>query len=50
MAVARRLLPDWQADDGALICRRWRGSWMRWTGTAWREVDEQQVRAHMYKR
>ncbi|MCC5032296.1 phage/plasmid primase, P4 family [Streptomyces sp. WAC 00631] len=50
LAVARRLLPDWQTDTGRLICRRWRGSWMRWTGTRWRELDEQQVRADLYTR
>ncbi|NUK18458.1 DNA primase family protein [Streptomyces lunaelactis] len=50
LAVARRLLPDWQSEDGRLVCRRWRGSWMRWTGTSWRELDEQQMRAHMYTR
>ncbi|MFE1771207.1 phage/plasmid primase, P4 family [Streptomyces sp. NPDC059008] len=50
MAVARRLLPGWQTEDGQLRCRRWRGSWMRWTGTCWRELDEQQMRASMYRR
>ncbi|MGV9898717.1 DNA primase family protein [Streptomyces tendae] len=50
MAVARCVLPDWQDTDGRLLCRRWRGSWMRWTGTAWRELDEQQLRATLYKR
>ncbi|MBV9022499.1 MAG: NTP-binding protein [Streptomycetaceae bacterium] len=50
LAVARRLLPDWQTEDGHLICRRWRASWMRWTGTCWRELDEAQVRARMYTR
>ncbi|MGK3106256.1 phage/plasmid primase, P4 family [Streptomyces sp. WAC05858] len=50
MAVARRLLPDWQTDDGHLVCRRWRGSWMRWTGSCWRELDEQQVKKSMYER
>ncbi|GAA1288133.1 DNA primase family protein [Streptomyces javensis] len=50
MAVARRLLPDWQTEDGHLLCRRWRGSWMRWTGTCWRELDEQQVKKSMYER
>ncbi|MFJ5593591.1 phage/plasmid primase, P4 family [Streptomyces noursei] len=50
MAVARRLLPDWQTEDGQLAYRRWRGSWMRWTGTCWRELDEAQVRAAMYER
>ncbi|MFJ7049769.1 phage/plasmid primase, P4 family [Streptomyces sp. NPDC101112] len=50
LAVARRLLPDWQTEDGQLVCRRWRASWMRWNGTCWRETDEAQVRAAMYKR
>ncbi|WP_372407736.1 phage/plasmid primase, P4 family [Streptomyces luteireticuli] len=50
LAVARRLLPDWQTEAGHLVCRRWRGSWMRWTGTCWRELDEVQVRAAMYTR
>lgn len=50
MAVARRLLPDWQTEDDKLVCRRWRASWMRWTGTCWREIDEAQVRKGMYER
>ncbi|MFJ2566717.1 NTP-binding protein, partial [Streptomyces sp. NPDC087568] len=50
LAVARRLLPDWQTEDGHLVCRRWRGSWMRWTGTCWKELDEAQMRASMYTR
>ncbi|MEU0991052.1 phage/plasmid primase, P4 family [Streptomyces sp. NPDC005953] len=50
MAVARRVIPDWQNPDGELLCRRWRGSWMRWTGTCWRELDEHQMRASLYKR
>ncbi|MEW2319507.1 DNA primase family protein [Streptomyces bauhiniae] len=50
LAVARRLLPDWQTEDGQLVCRRWRGSWMRWNGSHWREVDEAQVRKAMYER
>jgi putative DNA primase/helicase len=50
MAVARRLLPDWQTTDGQTVCRRWRASWMRWNGTCWRELDEEQVRKAMYER
>ncbi|MEU6216696.1 phage/plasmid primase, P4 family [Streptomyces sp. NPDC047022] len=50
LAVARRLLPDWQTEGGQLTWRRWRGSWMRWTGTHWRETDEAQVRKAMYER
>ncbi|WP_037879649.1 DNA primase family protein [Streptomyces sp. NRRL F-5727] len=50
LAVARRIMPDWHTEDGHLRLRRWRGSWMRWTGTCWREYDEQQMRAGLYKR
>ncbi len=50
MAVARHLAPDWQGTDGQLLRRRWRGSWMRWAGSSWRELDEQQVRASLYQR
>ncbi|MCA6094011.1 phage/plasmid primase, P4 family [Streptomyces sp. SCA3-4] len=50
MAVARRLLPAWQTPDGHLLCRRWRGSWMRWTGACWRELDDLQMRASLYER
>ncbi|MFH9953301.1 phage/plasmid primase, P4 family [Streptomyces roseolus] len=50
LAVARRIVPDWHTEDGHLRLRRWRGSWMRWTGTCWREYDEQQMRAGLYKR
>ncbi|MER5681061.1 phage/plasmid primase, P4 family [Streptomyces sp. NPDC002238] len=50
MAVARRLLPSWQNENQRLVCRRWRGSWMRWTGTCWRELDDQQMRSSLYKR
>ncbi|QHY96708.1 hypothetical protein SSPS47_16500 [Streptomyces sp. S4.7] len=50
MAVARRLLPDWQNEDGQMLYRRWRGSWMSWTGTCWREMDDAQVRKAMYER
>ncbi|MFE2730905.1 phage/plasmid primase, P4 family [Streptomyces sp. NPDC059349] len=50
MAVARRILPDWQNEDGQMVCRRWRGSWMRWSRTHWREIDEEQIRKDMYER
>ncbi|MFD4912466.1 phage/plasmid primase, P4 family [Streptomyces virginiae] len=49
MAVARRILPGWEDEQGRLLCRRWRGAWMRWTGTCWREFEEQQMRATLYK-
>lgn len=50
MAVARQLVRDWQSEDGTLLRRRWRGSWMHWTGSHWREIDDQHVRAALYHR
>ncbi|WP_405955362.1 phage/plasmid primase, P4 family [Streptomyces phaeochromogenes] len=50
LAVARRLLPDWQTQDGRLLFRRWRASWMRWNGSCWREAEEAQIRKAMYTR
>ncbi|MGW6565028.1 DNA primase family protein [Streptomyces sp. NPDC054975] len=50
MAVARRLVPDWRTEDGRLRLRRWHGMWMRWTGTCWREYDEAELRAGLYRR
>ncbi|WP_381796510.1 phage/plasmid primase, P4 family [Streptomyces niveus] len=49
LAVARRLLGDWQ-QDGYLVRRRWRGAWMEWTGVRWQEQDEQEIRAGLYRR
>ncbi|MBT2511038.1 NTP-binding protein [Streptomyces sp. ISL-98] len=50
MAVARRVIPDWQSPDGRLTFRRWRASWMRWNGSCWREAEEAQIRKAMYTR
>ncbi|MFF1337921.1 phage/plasmid primase, P4 family [Streptomyces sp. NPDC058290] len=49
MAVARRILPGWEDEQGRLLCRRWRGSWMRWTGTCWREFEDLQMRKRLYE-
>ncbi|MHC0434027.1 DNA primase family protein [Streptomyces sp. O3] len=48
MAVARHLAPAWQHDD-LLTLRHWRGAWMAWEYSHWRELDAQQVRASLYK-
>lgn len=50
MAVARHLVPDWHSEDGQLLRRRWRGSWMHWAESSWQELDDQEVRASLYKR
>lgn len=50
MAVARHLVADWCAEDGRMLRRRWRGSWMHWAESSWTELDEQEVRASLYKR
>ncbi|WP_316740446.1 phage/plasmid primase, P4 family [Streptomyces sp. MK7] len=51
MAVARELAPAWRHQDTGLPTRRyWRGTWMRWEGSYWREMDDQEVRASLYKK
>jgi putative DNA primase/helicase len=50
MAVARFLSPAWKNRDGLLTRRHWRGTWMRWEGSFWREMDDQEVRASLYKK
>ncbi|WP_404959079.1 DUF5906 domain-containing protein [Streptomyces sp. 147326] len=49
MAVARRILPGWEDEQGRLLCRRWRGSWMHWTGTCWRECEDLLMRKRLYE-
>ncbi|MEV8396189.1 phage/plasmid primase, P4 family [Streptomyces sp. NPDC057596] len=48
MAVARVLLPAW-TDQQRPTLLHWRGQWMQWEGTHWRELDAAQVRAVAYK-
>jgi putative DNA primase/helicase len=48
MAVARELLTSLQTADGKLTLRRWRGAWMRWSGTCWAEVEDTAVRRGIY--
>lgn len=50
MAVARQLAPAWRDAHGLLTRRYWRGTWMRWEGSYWREMDDQEVRAALYKK
>ncbi|MET9597852.1 phage/plasmid primase, P4 family [Streptomyces sp. NPDC006459] len=49
MAVARRILPGWEDEQGRLLCRRWRGSWMHWTGSCWREFEDLLMRKRLYE-
>jgi putative DNA primase/helicase len=49
MAVARQLIPEWQLDE-LLTLRRWRGTWVRWVGTHWTDVDDGEIRSTLYHR
>lgn len=49
MAVARMLLPAWQAH-GTYTLRHWRGTWMQWRGPHWDETDGAAMRADLYPR
>ncbi|AGK80449.1 phage/plasmid primase, P4 family [Streptomyces anulatus] len=48
--VARRLIEDTWTTAGHPTLRRWRGSWMKWTGAHWREVENQSVTADIQDR
>jgi len=50
MAVARELEPAWRNENGILTLRHWRGTWMSWRGCCWKELDDAEVRASLYKR
>lgn len=51
MAVARVLLADRvDGGTGALTLRHWRGTWMRWEGPSWVEVEDRTVKAEVYHR
>lgn len=47
--VARVVLAESQRDSHYTL-RRWRGSWMRWTGTHWTEQENDVVRSGLYRR
>lgn len=48
MAVARQLLSS-DREQGQLKTRHWRGSWMRWEGSHWTEVEEASVKSRLYR-
>ena len=48
MAVARILLLSW-INKGRPNLLHWRGQWMLWQGTHWRELDAAEVRSVAYK-
>lgn len=47
LQVARILIETATAEDQALL-RRWRGTWMRYTGPAWTEAEDTEVRRWVY--
>ncbi|NSC21363.1 NTP-binding protein [Streptomyces albus subsp. chlorinus] len=48
MAVARHLSPHWRYF-GLPTLRHWRGTWMCWDYSHWRELGDQELRAWLYK-
>jgi putative DNA primase/helicase len=48
MAVARQLVADLFTDGDARFVQHWRGSWWRWYGPHWAEIDDSSVRAQVY--
>ena len=49
MATARELFGERHHDNGSLMLRHWRGSWMGWERGEWSEVEERTVRADAYR-
>src|SRR5262249_28855531 len=39
----------YKLSDGNKLLARWRGSWWRWEQTQWREVEESEMRAQIYR-
>lgn len=52
MPVARAMLSGWRPDGGGTspTLRHWRGEWMLYDGTRYREISEQAVRNELYTR
>ncbi|WP_306339586.1 phage/plasmid primase, P4 family [Streptomyces sp. AS13] len=48
--VARRVINEMWTVDGHTTLRRWRGSWVKWTGAHWREIEHQSVTADIQNR
>lgn len=48
MEVAQRIYRRFRTDDARTLLS-WRGGWMRWFTTHWRELDVAQLRSHVYR-
>src|SRR5262249_30284139 len=50
LEVAAQFFADtYTLGDGNKSLYRWRGSWWRWERTQWREVEESEMRAQVYR-
>lgn len=45
-----RVIDEMWTTDGHTTPRRWRGSWVKWTGANWREIEHQSVSADIQNR
>ncbi|MET7902058.1 phage/plasmid primase, P4 family [Streptomyces sp. NPDC005355] len=48
--VARRIIDEMWTVNGHRTLHRWRGSWVKWTGAHWREIEHQSVSADIQNR
>jgi putative DNA primase/helicase len=50
LAVARVLVDaTYHHEDSTMMLRRWRGSFLRWTGPRWVEMEDSEMRSLLYK-
>jgi hypothetical protein len=49
LPVASTIYADFKTGPAQYTLKAWRGGWMLWLGTHWDELDEAQLRAHIYR-
>ncbi|GAB3718768.1 DNA primase family protein [Nocardiopsis nanhaiensis] len=50
MEVADDLMQAWRYNGTAPTLLHWRGTWMRWEGPHWAEVEDREIRSDLYRR
>jgi putative DNA primase/helicase len=48
LAAARELVSRWKSTDGTPHITSWRGEWLKYTGTSWKNLDEGTITSRLY--